>query len=216
MKFIIIFLLFIPAFLQSQTIQKIEKRYALIELKTSSDVKVGDEVNVFRSPKAGIKTQVGRLKIIKIVQNKGVGRIIMEKSGYKISVGDFIGTTQTVFSITHDKYYTYVPIGAGLLAGGLSYYFHSSANHAYKDYKSALNPSDAAFLYDKTIKLDKKSQVGLGIGVGFIAVGIVYSCVTRNHSPLNMGNALSISTCYRHECSGITLGMNFNFSLKKF
>lgn len=180
----------------SQKIIRRTNKFVLIEITLQSEIKIGDQFNVYRS---GLKFQdqmIAKIKILRIQGSKCAGEIISESEEYPINVGDFLKLTHAKNETTLDTFndenltlnqsrtqlYTkksnnlprYLSVGAGILSCGLGYSFYNKANTIYSDYKSAKTAEDATRLYNDTVKYDKSTNIALGIGAGLIVLGVIY------------------------------------------
>ncbi len=225
--FSLIFLVFLTDVAFSQTILKRAKKYVIIDIDETYGLQANDEVNVQKKLMSGGTRNVGTLKIVLFKKGKCIGQVISENSESPIAVGDFI-SMEDDFSAMPTEYssagstsgsgskaFTYLSIGLGAVASGAGYYFLNQANQTYKDYEAATTSQDAADLYDKTVKLDKQSKIGFGVGGGLIAVGLISYLMNHNNPQPRYSNAFSIEPVWKKNFIGLGMNLSFNQPSRK-
>lgn len=206
----------------SQTILKRQKNYVVVDIDEMFGLQVNDRVNVYRNFDSGAVQNIGTLKVVLFKKGKCIAQIVSENTTFPIEIGDFISLEDNFSSKQEKKSalgnssskknntFSYVSFGLGIAASGLGYYFHEQANQNYNDYKAATTSQDAKDLFDQTIAIDKKAKIGLGVGGGLIAMGLISYLLNHKKSQPGPDHAFSLNPVLKKNYWGLGVNLNFN------
>jgi len=183
--------------IDAQEVLKIMNRYVLIDMNRSGLFSVGDKCSLYRPAFTGdIKT--GTVEIVTFRQGKCAAKIISVDVPGGIQVGDYLQkdeadldylyqhapsessvnsaynyhSADSQYPIKKNNTLAYIAAGAGLGMLAFGYYSQDRADNTYLNYEKTYNSDDADALYNKTVKLDKQSQISYGIGGAALAFGL--------------------------------------------
>lgn len=218
------------SFTFSQEVTRVKRPYILIDVAEGEGVKIGDEMNIYRLDAAGNPVITARVEIVTFRGSRCGAKIIVEDDQFMIQTGDRLlmpyendirqqliqrgppstepPTTQYRYNYGRSHWLSYVTITAGLISGGLGYYFYNEAEDL-----SNVQPLSLEHQYElaeEIRKYDNQSNFSVGLGGGLIAFGVLHYFLTRNKPP----NPNQIFTLHPVQKRGV-MGMGLQFALKK-
>ena len=204
--FSLVLILILQNSIYPQEVLKIHKNYVLINIGQDSGLKPGNKLPLLRRLYTGKIVQVGNVIVIEFHGDKCVGKVYPLKPQYHIKVGDFLGTPN--IKKGRSNLLSYSLIGAGLLAAGGAFLFHTQANQTFSDYEAAKTTEDATRLYDETASFDKKAQISLGITGGLVVAGVITYLLKHTRKPSHSNYSFSVEPDQRRAYAGFKLNLN--------
>lgn len=211
----------------AQRVTRIRRPYILIDIGSTSDVKKGDQLFLYRIGDAGHPLVVGRIEVVRIQGNNCAAKILSEDRKNPIDLNDRLMVqgdmsvmrdmgqstggrqpAQMRYTSRRSHWLSYVTITAGLISSGLGYYFYNEAEHYSKIQPSS--PEREAELADNVRKYDNQSNFSTYLGGGLIAFGVVYYLITRDR-PVSRDQAFYITPIQKKGY----YGMGVQFALKR-
>ncbi len=218
--FAVLFVLLLTGTLFSQEIVRINRPYALVNLNENSGVKVGDEMLVSRNLPDGTVIKVARVQVLLFRDNNCAVKIISENTNYPLEEGDTLtlpssaslrrqpaqqqGSNQSrniQMGPMRDQWLSYVSVSAGLVLGGLSYYFFDQAEQTEDTMPTSQEHYNE--LVDKVEKYDTRSNICMGVGAGLIVYGVVRYFVVRHDLRLADQGTFRITPIRKSNVAGI-------------
>lgn len=210
----------------SQQVKRIRRPYVLVDIENYSNVKLGDELLIYRIGDSGESVTIAKVEVVRIVGNDCAVKILAESQTTPIQVSDrfmAVGgvsekqsleqptgrrpTTQMQYRPSRSHWLSYVAITAGLISGGLGYYFYYEAEQASKE--NPVSYEHQAELDDRIRRYDNQSNFSCYLGGGLIAFGVIHYLFTHNR-PVVRDRAFNIEPIQKKGY----YGMRIQFALK--
>ncbi len=213
----------------AQEVTRVKRPYVLIDIGQEEGVKVGDEMNLYRLDAAGNPIRTARIEIITFRGTRCGAKIIVENDQYMIRNGDRLlmpyeteirskmvqrsrtnpqAMSSYQYRPSRSHWLSYVSITAGLISGGLGYYFYNEADELSNIEPMSLEHQSE--LAEDIRKYDNQSNFSAGLGGGLVAFGVLHYFLTRNKP----ANPNQVFTWHPVQQKGM-VGMGVQFALKK-
>ena len=212
----------------SHQVTRIVRPYILLDIEKTSNVKIGDQLFLYRMGDDGQAGVIGKVQVVRIQGTDCGARILFEDEENPIQLGDrlmTIGETavkqsatpsttraQTpsgrVFQPRNNQWISFAAVGAGLVAAGLGYHYYWEAEQLSKI--SPVKHQHQAELQNTVRQYDNRSNFSTYLGGGLIVFGVVHYFITRNR-PVAQRQAINIQTIQKKDY----LGVGVQLALKK-
>jgi hypothetical protein len=210
----------------SQQVKRIRRPYVLLDIENYANVKLGDELLIYRIGDSEESVTIAKVEVVRIVGNDCAVKILAESQTTPIQLGDrFMAlggasekkgpeqpperrpTTQMQYRPSRSHWLSYVAITAGLISGGLGYYFYYEAEQASKEIP--VSYEHQAELADRIRRYDNQSNFSCYLGGGLIAFGVIHYLFTHNR-PVIQDHTFNIEPIQEKGY----YGMRIQFALK--
>ena len=212
----------------SQQVTRIRRPYILINIASTSDLKKGDQLFLYRVGDSGHPLVVGRIEVVRIQGNNCAAKILSEDRKNPIELNDRLmvqgdmsvmrsmgqreesglQSGQIRYTPRRSHWISYASITAGLISTGLGYYFYNEAELYSKI--TPISYEHQAELADDIRRYDNQSNFSYYLGGGLIAFGVIHYLITHN-KPVYRNQAFHIAPVQKKGY----YGMGVQFALKR-